>query len=677
MRVDRTNSSGLAVVQQETCIPAFGIYICRYTVPAARPILPTITLAGSPDPSEPFALALQKMFLPFPPRSRRYEFVPDGSVEGADGLWVQLPSSPLSVPLLVAKEMRIEAALKIGILTTPDFIGVPFSAAILERVAWKVLTSVDVEAMVALCAQLSLEVECLGLEPLWLENMVNLMQPQPLIKNRLLAEVRSGHPLYDHRVVRWVLRELAAVSEEEIDKWRVLEFPGGVGEDVLIRAWFPRVRANMSASLAEVLMAIWMLHDVYDGSQGSSDVNAILARYLFGVRASGTWLSDINRWLHIWNIPDDHPCVIGQAKPSAMKDQFKQLMGVSPSQLLSGIFLYCIRWQLAIIEQIPLPTSWDQVMNLQHGEEELHIAPEFEAILRNEFVATINGIGMQANDERREEISGIGQLPTGDSLACRNNPIIEFSDGQIRPHSIELTVDRAIDLYRLKGHGKRSGRAGNKEVGYLFEAYVHDQLQHLQEQYLVVGSNELEDIAREHGGKVCDHVIVDASDGSYIFVESSLQTNPRGIALGDMSAIQKKVKQYQSEADQAFEMMEDAGKLAKSIEGPEPRYATALVVVDRPILHASSLAKGLMPRNDGRPSRIICGIDEFELLIDMTRAGWGFHSLVIGWQQCSEDVTLGNYLFEYGRIVPPASPNMSLDAEVLLACLPLRQSHAA
>ena len=84
-----------------------------------------------------------------------------------------------------------------------------------------------------------------------------------------------------------------------------------------------------------------------------------------------------------------------------------------------------------------------------------------------------------------------------------------------------------------------------------------------------------------------------------------------------------------------------------------------------------------MPRIDGRPSRIICGIDEFELLIDMTRVGWGFHSLVIGWQQGSEDVTLGDYLFERSRIVPPASPSVSLDAEALLECVPLRQSHAA
>lgn len=677
MGIDGNNSSGLVVVQQEMRTPDFGIYICRYPVPAAPPVLPTVTLPGSPDPSEPFALALQTMYLPFPPRSKRYEYVPDGSVDGANGLWVQLPSSPLSVPLLVAREMRIEAELKVGILATPELIGVPFPAPILERVAWKVLTSVDVKAMVALCTWLSLEAECRGLEPLWLEDMVNLMQPQPPVRNRLLAEVRSGRPLYDHRVVRWVLRELAAASEEEIDRWRALEFPVGSGEDLLVRAWFRRVGANIPASPADVLTAMWMLHDVYDGSQGSSDVNAILARYSFGARASGTWLSAISRWLRIWDIPDDHPCVVGRANPSAMKDQFRRLMGVSPSQLLAGIFLYCIRWQLAIGEQVPPPTSWDQVMNLQFGEEVLHLDPEFEAILRSEFVATIDEIGTQANAERQDEMADIGQLPTGDSLACRNNPIIEFSDGQVLPHSIELTVDRAIDLYRLKGHGKGSGRAGNREVGYLFEAYVHDLLQQLQEKYLVIGSTELEDIAREHGGKVCDHVVVDASDGSYVFIETSLQTNPRGIALGDMSAIQKKVRQYQAEADQAFEMMEDAGKLAKCIEGPEPRFATALVVVDRPILHASSLVKDLMPRIDGRPSRIICGIDEFELLIDMTRVGWGFHSLVIGWQQGSEDVTLGDYLFERSRIVPPASPSVSLDAEALLECVPLRQSHAA
>jgi len=430
--------------------------------------------------------------------------------------------------------MRIEAELKVGILATPKLIGVPFSVSILERVAWKVLTSVDIEAMVALCAALSLAAEFHGLEAPWLEGMVHRMKLQLSIRNPLLAEARSGRPLFDHRIVRWVLRELAATSEEEIDKWRALEFSAGSGEEILARAWFRRLGAKIAASPAEALTAIWMLHDVYDGSQGSSDANAILAKHTFGMRASGTWLSAISRWLRIWNIPDDHPCVVGRAKPSEMKDRFEQIVGISPTQLLAGVFLYCIRWQMAIGGQVPPPTTWDQLMNLEVEGEVLQLAPEFEATLRSEFVATVDEIGIQANDERPNGKAELGQLPTGDSLACRNNPIIELSDGQIRPHSLELTVDRAIDLYRLKGHGKGSGRAGNKEVGYLFEAYVHDQLQQIQGKYSVVGSIDLEDITRDYGSKVCDHLIVDASDGSYLFVETSLQTISRSIALGDL-----------------------------------------------------------------------------------------------------------------------------------------------
>lgn len=677
MGMERNSTPAPVVVQQASRTPEFGLHVCRFLVKEARPVLPTVILAGSQEPNEPFALALNELLLPYPPRSKCYEFVRDSTIDGADGLWVQLPKSPLAVPLLVAREMKIEAELKVGILATPKFLDVPFSTSTLESVAWKVLTSADIESVVYICACLSLEAEVCGLETEWLERMVSLMQPQPSFGNRLLAEIRSGRPLFDHRVVRWILREMSAASEDEINSWRDFEFSSGTGEEILSRAWFRCIRSKRDASLDELLTAIWMLHDVYGGTQESSNANTLLAQYTFGMRSSGTWLSAISRWLRIWDIPDDHPSVIGRARPSEMKKRFESKMGISPSSLLVGILFICIRWQMALERQASPPIEWAQIMNLAIGESALPFSSEFESVIRREFVSGVDVIRNDAIAERPDSNANLGQLPPGDSLACRNNPIIEFSDGQVVPHSIELMADRAIDLYRLKGHGRGSGREANREMGYLFEAYVHDQLTQLRDRYMVIDATELEAIGRVYGGKVCDHVIVDPSNGSYIFVETSMQTNPRGIAAGDISAIRKKLSQYQSEADQAFEMMKIAGKVADAIGGPEPRYATALVVVDRPILHSSSIVNDQIPQINGRPLRTVCGIDELEFLVDMTNAGWGCHSLVFGWQRGNEDIPLGAYLFEHSAILGPAEPCVSLDTESVFEHLPLKESHAA
>ena len=676
--MDRIASTGDVVVGLPSMDgPAF--HICQFPVPAPLDVFERIrVLYPRRDSWAPgaFIAELPGLLLPEGFIGGTVLLPPLDVYDGLCVLWAEDPQSPLLVPISTLVEVRTDREWGVLRMATPASVGV-VSADTLADVAWAVLCRVEKELTFRVLAELSCLVDRYRSDPTFLQGAARAMQAPPAIRGRLRAAARSGCPLFHPRGVRWVLSELMAATDDERDQrasWR----PDGHDDVSLIaRAWFRSLRGDQVPGADEVLLATWLLQGIFRGADTELlDADRLLgavASMGFGNSHGGAWWPRLERALSMWTISDDHPAVEDAAlAPSALRTKYGQELGVPAEQWLAGNWALCIRWWLGM-EPVPThPVTSDPAELFRFPMENAPnvFTDDFVRAFRQHSIASLPEFIDALRRNAGDRYTGLGALPQSDSLACRNHPVVELSDGRVLPLSVELVAERATSLHRLL-LGSRGSAATS--FGRMFEAYVADQLDLLREQHLVVTEAELTAIVGQ--SKRCDALV--AKMGDYLAIETSVQTVPRTVAAGKITAIWTMAERYQDEADQAGTTLEHLTTVTAALGVPRPTRSTLLVVSDTPVPYSPLFLTALGRLRPARTNKFVCGIAELELLVQLGIRGWDVPSAVNAWQTKPEAAPLEAHL---GHMAAILRPRDEPDADLVkrwMPWLPVDQREAA
>jgi hypothetical protein len=583
----------------------------------------------------------------------------------------------LMAPISALIDMRAEREWALLLMTTPRSVGVTASVDTLAAVAWSVLCRVPKEATVRLLGQLACLVDRYRGEPSFLQGVVRAMQAPPAIRGRLLAAARSGQPFFHPRGVRWVLCELVAASDEERRR-RAAWLPSEHDHASLVaRAWFRSLRGDRLPGVDEVLLATWLLHESFHGTDTQAmDADRILGAVTsigFGFGHAGAWWPRLERALAMWTTPDNHPVVHDSPlAPRELQAIYSQELGVAVEQWLAGNWALCIRWWLGMepVQSHPVTTNPAELFRFPMENAPNIFTNEFIASFRHHCVATLREFAEEVRHDGGVNYSGLGTLPQTDSLACRNHPVVELSDGSVILLSVELVAERVTSLPRLLLGGR--GKAATA-FGRMFEAYVADQIDLLRERHLVVSEAQITGVVGT--SRRCDALVAQAGD--YLAVETSVQTLPRTVAVGDVGSIRTMAARYQGEADQAVATLSQLPQITSALSVPRATLATYLVVSDTPVPHSPAFLAALRDLRPERTQKFICGVAELELLVQLGIRGWGVPAAIAAWQTTPEAMPLEAHLGRMAEIFRPVREPHSDLVERWVRRLPVEHPEAA
>ncbi|MEX0664748.1 MAG: hypothetical protein WD598_08255 [Acidimicrobiia bacterium] len=644
------------------------LHICRFPVPAPNDMVDSIQVPF--DESPPWltgAFARLRMLLPQGMQAQKFFLLPQDIGAGINPLWIEDPDVPLLIPADEARDRRLRNEWRMKLLCTPSSIGCAYDFSVRQRVAWSVLCRAPVHQLIELLANLSVLVDRYGLDPRLQAHIVGKMDPPPLIRDRLRAEGGAGHLIYHPRGVLWILREMLAVSDEQRLGFATWTADAQDDASLLGRAWFNCLSADSAPAVDEILLACWMLHEDFHGAdQQEPTVDRILGFITalgFRFHTGSPWLAMLERWLTIWSTKDDHPSVADSAaKPSQLRHAFASALHVSIEGWLAGVWLMCIRWWIASeIGSTTGPALTDPFECDVEGEN-VQLAEAFRTAFRTNCVATIEDLQGAVRKEIGAQYGGLGTLPQTDSLALRNRPVIELADGRLMPLTIQLTAERAVDLYKFVLPSEFGGvQPLLGFVGKMFEAYTLDLIERVTDRHVVVGADAIGNILGNT--RHCDALI--GYGHSYLAVEVSLMSLSRGIAAGDIESINDLAERYQAEADQAFSTIDRLRDVTNELNLPEPRSATVAVVTDTPVPHSPLFLRRLRERRPDRTSKFLCSVEEFEFALLLGATGWEAPGIFGRWQMDDNDAPFEAHLLRLARIhSPTAETSMQVDEAV-------------
>jgi hypothetical protein len=655
------------------------IHICRYPVPAPRQVFASFNV---PFPKlaayEPLAFAIEALLLRDGFANRQYQVLPRDVDAGVVPLWQDDPESPLLVPSAFVEERLWKREWAARTVCTPSEVGVTVPPYAISQVAWSVLVRADATAVSLILAHLGRVSDRFRCDPDVLEQLVRSMHPPPAVRGRLLAEARGGRPLFNPRGVTWVLRELAAADAPARDPFLTWVPTGNDPASHLGRAWFRCLAGQERPALDEVLLAAWMLQEVFHGTNAQIDhghdhVLSMVTTLGYRFGSGSDWLQTLHRWLAIWTMDDDHPAVVNVAPlPSELRRLYASRRGVPVDRFLAGTWAICVRLWFAM----------DPSGHVMAGEPSdffsfpLDTGPvvfsdEFITAFRNACVMTLDAFAAEARKEPAgPAYGGLGTLTQTDSLACRNAPVIEFPDGRLVVISVDLLAQRVVATHDL-----RLGRsAASSALGKMFEAYVSQQIDRLSDRSIVLDESEITSLVGINSQR-CDALVV--HENVYLAIEIATQRLSRDVAAGEVSSINEMATRYQHEADQAVATLAALDDIIPARHLPRVHGKAHLVVTDTPIPHSPAFLARLSALHSGRSPKFICSVDELELLVALGVRGWSVPSAVLGWQQSPERVPLEAKLIEMVRTLPPEA-TVPMDVPMRwVAMLPDRSRPAA
>jgi hypothetical protein len=655
------------------------LHICRYPVPPPKDVFPNIVVPYPRlQPWEPRALGVEALLLHEGAVGWSWSVLPTEVAPDLCVPWAEDPDSPLLLPVSVLIERRKDREWGAQLTATPSTVGVTASRDTLAAVAWSVLCRVPRVVIVECLAALSCLADRYRSDPSVLERLVRVMCPPSPVRGRLLACARAGNPILNPRGVRWVLCELVAASDEERAtraRWR----PATNDErSVLARAWFRSVRGTQPPGFDEILFAVWMLHEVFDGADLEGDADnadrllAVVTALGFRFGSPGGWAPLLNRWREIWSIPDTHAAVAqSPIPPSALRAAYARQLGVSVEQWLAGNWALCVRWWMAMGEAAGALARRPAELFRFPINGTNQFSSSFITAFNAHSVGTLEQFAADVRDEAGNGYRGLGSLPQWDSLTCRNHPVVELPDGRLVPLSVELVAERATALHRLLLGFRHTASSG---FGLMFEAYVADLLDRLRARHMVVTEAEITGILG-HSCRRGDALV--AYQGNYLAIETSVQNLSRGVASGDAESIIEMAERYQTKADQAIATIRHLSTIATALGCPAPTAATHLVVSETPVPPSPSFLRKLRELRPDRTEKFICSASDLELLVELSIVGWDVPGAITAWQRHLDliplDVQLGNMV----RILGPRRKVDSDPIERWMRELPYRDTEAA
>jgi hypothetical protein len=662
-------------------IPEPAIYVCRFPVPQPRPFRASIAVPFVAPPAwAPGALAQERLALPQRFHGVEYPLLPDDVDAGTVPLWAEPSDSPLLLPADVILRRRAASEWGASTFITLEDLGEAIPTEVVAAVAWWVLARVDRVAVLAWLAELALVVEVAGRDRAAMEAIATTVGLPSMLAGHLVAHVRSGRPLFHPRAVLWILRELAAADPEELAgraSWRPLaSCSSSYDPSVTAHSLFPGVARGGAPDDADLARAVWLLQQGFHGFDIADDdlpdrLASMSAALGFRFTLNNRWSTALDQWFQMWRVPDSHPNTVGAGvPPSAARARFEETVGVPPHEWLAGIWALCMRWTMSALPGIRHTVTGDPdlLFELPLGSDQNRFHDTFIDAFRQHCTTSLEAFGAECRRHAVGGYRGLGNLPQSDSLATRNNPVLEFPDGRLLPLSVELVADRALDIYRLRGGVQAAGQA----YGPMFEAYVTDLLGRLEHRVRLVGESELE-AATPPGHQRADALVVDGRD--YLAIEISLQTMSRKVASGDVQAVRKMAERYQDEADQAIATLDDLWTLRTQLGTPAPHVTAFLVVTDEAVTHSPAFLQILAAVRRGRPTKFLCTAADLDHLVRLAERGWSIAAAVATWQSSPENIALGTHLHRMTEIHSITGTN-AISMEEWIAHLPQQRPSA-
>lgn len=688
----RQRAGMLLVSQQRQQEPAF--HIAEFPPVQPQPLSSDGMLLTLPRPQHPDVVEELRLLLVELPVSRYqppFAYLP-AAADGALALpWTTDRRTGLLAPGRVWADKRFEEQWPIAIMITPSTVGVPGAAPDMAHVAWRVLVQVDREALARILAAYAFRLEILNQGSELALDLAEQLQLPPGLHPPLIAEIRAGRPFLDPRCLRWILQELAVAAT--IRGWGPqLDAPEPVDTEsvhLLEHVLFPHtLRAGIPPPHAEILRAIWLLHDGFQhdktpGTTKLDNVLSITASLGFGHRQRDRWFDRLNQWRRVWEVPDDHAAIASNPsaadqgfRPSDLRHVFRERTTLDVGAWMAGGLGIVSRFVLRVVEGRPHITLPEHIpFTTAKGRSSPALTNTLERL-----TARLGELGNALVHELQQAgvtYDGLGTTPGHDSAAMIDNPVLILpDDGAWAPLGLNLLVDAVANLPRTvalsDGHLGKTRQLGGL-IGHMFEAAVADLIAKLHPRHHTLSEHDLACVTGR------DQSLADGIIGHgprYLVVEASVQTLGRHIARGAPNAVRRRCKDYHKKADQAEATLTHLHDIAQFHDRPRPEAATYIVVTDVPLTLNPAIAKELRAQRPDRNPKFVCSLEEFEALLELGDLGWEIPAAVIGWQNRDLDVALTNKLEGMARFHGPASTGPRFDLQAWLDEIPMDRQAA-
>ena len=572
-------------------------------------------------------------------------------------LWGSLQSG-LAVPRSYLTSALPGDGSSLSVLITPESLGTREDQDLLARAAWQILLKADPQGLVAGLLRLAHCAEFFEPSPEWHLQMAGMLDLQASRHAAVGQYIRSGRPLLFANTIRWIAREIAAVSHAHTSGYQTVT-TSSRQLDYFGRAWFRSWGSSLMPSDREIITAIWILHDSHKWTFDSEDPYESMAGLTYGVQAARNLFSISRRYMRMWQLEDDHPALGPAVLPSQLRERYRDKVGSYPEEVIVASFWIIMMHtrELGVHEALGNPAladeDWQKVINTEITSQ------QWDAI-ENNLVVDFETFAKRCHDDGERPYAGLGKLPYADTLPCRIRPLIRFDNYSLPlPYSPALLMEQTAELHRwtVTDDGlTQLDMEMTRDAGELFQAYIHTILCGQLPRYRVLPPNEFERIAKGRW-RSCDFAIVAPGSNVYLFVEAAADFLGTRIADGQAGSLDTLRAKYSAKAEQIVQSMNHGLEIAEAIGALPPRRSAGLVVVERTLYDFPEYGRSIadLDRQDIR----VVGIDEFELLLQFGDSV-AIPEIVYDWTRHRGRLPLGRYLST--NVSPSGSSGFTLAA---------------
>ena len=594
---------------------------------------------------------------------RELTFAPDLPEIPEHGLelpWVEAPGSGVLVPEQTASELALRRNVGVWVVLDARNLPIPVVGEVLSCAAEAVLGRAHPETVLRVALHWAWA--CEACQTPWPENHQILAQHTLSVPSPVRTVLDAApQPLIAPQIAR--LTALDAVCSRRYTNAAASYHAAALSilECGLVEEFFPSLLAGRPPSHPEIRSALWVLSQgsLFDSVGG--DGPAMLAAETFGRRSTGTPQDALRHWSDLLSLPDDHPdgsWFPGRA-PSDLRADLLTPAGIEMRIVAGAVNLMLTHMALA-----------------QNAANQLHTLMSLLAMARRPFrhpdaepaltFATEHLVTTVHQLRETLDLDDALTSPTGlqDDAAARRrrieehgiaHPFLICDDGTLVPTvSLADVAHGTIELCQAahngqsEAPGQRRQRIGD-DLGRFFEALVAGKCHSLGGSHWVIGSADIDKAMNQvagAGAKRAD-VIVGHIDGHYLVVEATKRNLRPGIRYGAQADLDAWADAHLGKLEQATSTANHLRAITAHLGMPAPRSVATLVVGDLPLRQDIGLSLIFARRSQRQLPPFLCGIIEFEILIEMGQRRWSVPSLVTAWQHNGGSVSLGRYLTDH------------------------------
>ena len=569
--------------------------------------------------------------------------------------WPELPGSGLLTLSPTAYDLTLRRSVAVELLRDPMVLPVPAVGEVLRRAAEAVLGAVLPETLLRVALHWAFA--CEVYQRPWAENREALAQhglSGPELNRPIVSH--APHLLILPQAVRLLAVE-AICSRRYSDATNAFDLAApGVLERDLVAEFLPSALTGQQPPHSEIRTALWIL-SYGTLSEGFGDHGPpMMMAHTFGTRSVGEPQESLRHWCELLSLPDDHPHASwgpGDA-PSVLRADLRSTSGLEMRDVAATV-----HWMLTT------------TMEAQEGGNQLFTLAMLLRLASNELgdsaraaLAFASGHLVTTVDQLRESLNLDDTTGTDDScdVAERrgrvyrqlvDRPFVQFDDGTVIPTGLPDAVYGTIEFCQAAHNGQREAPEQRRQrigscLGRFFEARIREVCHslHLQGGHWVIDRDVIDAVMDREAGRGSKRadVIIGHVGGDYLVIEATKRNLRPGIRYGDQAALDSWADVHLRKLEQATATAEHLSAITTACGAPPPQRFTRLVVEDLPLRQDIALSAVLDARSDTRRPPFLCGITEFEMLIEVGRQGILVPSIAWAWQHSGTDESLGLFL---------------------------------